>query len=71
MSKCSRRLKYASIMALAKAIGIVTKLFEPIVLSQVGSGNVMIANSFLQLDNMYTYFREHRRRRGLLVAIEP
>jgi hypothetical protein len=48
--------------ALAKGMGIVAKLFEPIVLSQVASGNVTVANSFPQLDNMYTYFREQAKR---------
>ena len=48
--------------ALANGMSIVAKLCEPLVLSQVTSGNVTIANSFVQLDNMYAYFREQAKR---------
>jgi hypothetical protein len=47
---------------LAKGMSIVSKLCEPLVLEQVTSGNVTIANSFLQLDNMYSYFREQAKK---------
>jgi hypothetical protein len=36
---------------------IVAKLFQPLVNEQIRSGRT-IANSFLQLDKMYRYFRE-------------
>ena len=48
--------------ALAKGMSIVARLCEPLVLSQVASGNVTIANSFVQLNNMYAYFRDQAKR---------
>jgi hypothetical protein len=43
--------------ALSRAMKIVAKLCQPLVNEQIRSGNVTIANSFLQLDKMYRYFR--------------
>jgi hypothetical protein len=44
--------------ALSRAMKIVAKLCQPVVDEQIRGGNVTIANSFLQLDKMYRYFRE-------------
>jgi hypothetical protein len=44
--------------ALIRAMKIIAKLCQPLVNEQIRSGNVTIANSFLQLDQMYRYFRE-------------
>jgi hypothetical protein len=48
--------------ALSRAMKIVAKLCQPLVEKQIRSGNVTIANSFLQLDRMYRYFREEAER---------
>jgi hypothetical protein len=48
--------------ALSRAMKIAAKLCQPLVDGQIRSGNVTIANSFLQLDEMYHYFREEAER---------
>ncbi len=45
------------LQALTRAMKIVAKLCQPLVNEQIRSGNVTIANSFLELDKMYLYFR--------------
>jgi hypothetical protein len=54
--------------ALIKAIGIIGTLFEPIALEQIKSGNVTLANSFVQLDNMYFYFRKEAKKNFILFS---
>ncbi len=49
------------IRALSKAMVIIAKLMEPVVAAQVSAGNVTIANSFPQLNNMYGYFRKQAK----------
>jgi len=48
--------------ALSRAMKIIAKLCQPLVNDQIRSGNVTIANSFLQLDRMYRYFRREAER---------
>lgn len=47
--------------ALHKAMGIISKLMEPVARAQIAAGNVTIENSFCKLDNMYGYFRKQAK----------
>lgn len=48
--------------SLGRAMKIIAKLCQPVIDQQVTSGNVTIANSFVELSNMYAYFREQASR---------